>query len=252
MRCGYLRYKILRPENKSEGAGAEVMRLFPSSSMEHHDPFVLLDEFFVDPDTGFPTHRHAGFEALTYMLEGSFRHKDNLDNDSTVGDGGVQKFTAGSGIEHSEMPGSEEKAHGFQLWINLPKDKKDQEPSYQRIEAEEVLEIVEGNTRIRTVVGEGSPVELETPVLYKDMKLEKGGSTSIEFLEGYTGFLYVYRGEVILKGDDGEEVKVSEGRACFPYREERLSVGGTEKSSFIFVSGKPIGDEIELAGSIVK
>jgi len=99
---------VIKPTEKKEGAGAKVKRLFPSQEMKHLDPFVLLDEFFVDPSKGFPPHEHRGFEAITYMLDGGFRHKDDLGNDSTVYRGCVQKFTAGRGITHSEMPVGED------------------------------------------------------------------------------------------------------------------------------------------------
>lgn len=248
-------YDIIRPDKKSEGAGAVVKRVFPSSSIDHLDPFVLLDEFFVDPDAGFPMHRHAGFEALTYILQGSFTHKDTLGNDSTVGEGGVQKFTAGKGIEHSEMPGGDKKTHGFQLWINLPEDKKDVEPSYQKIEAERIPETVEERTRKKTIVGEDSPVNLETPMLYRDVSLARESQISLQFLEGYTGFLYVYEGEIIIEKsqrDLDEDVIVSKGEAYFPHGEKRFSVKCETDSSFISISGEPIGEEIELRGSVVR
>ncbi len=43
-------------------------------------------------------------------------------------------MTAGRGIMHAEMPVHEEgkpSPQGMQLWIDLPADKKDVEPSYQ-------------------------------------------------------------------------------------------------------------------------
>ncbi|MCX8153638.1 MAG: pirin family protein [Candidatus Bathyarchaeota archaeon] len=45
-----------------------------------------------------------GFEAITYMLEGGFHHIGNLGNDTVVLAGGLQKFTAGKGIVHAELP----------------------------------------------------------------------------------------------------------------------------------------------------
>ncbi|MFP3871741.1 MAG: pirin family protein [Candidatus Natronoplasma sp.] len=184
-----MKEKIFEPLTKKEGAGAEVRRIFPSTSLDHLDPFVLLDEFFVDADKGFPMHRHAGFEAVTYILEGSFRHKDDIGNDSVVGEGGVQKFTAGKGIKHSEMPVGEKGAHGFQLWVNLPKEKKEIEPNYQKVEAKKIPETKDGTTIIRTIIGEGSPVKIETPVVYQDVILEKGCFRSIDLLQNFQGLL---------------------------------------------------------------
>ncbi|MEF8832891.1 MAG: pirin family protein [Candidatus Thermoplasmatota archaeon] len=244
--------KLLRPEVKSEGAGAKVRRVFPSSDLEHYDPFVLLDEFFVDTEAGFPKHRHAGFEAVTYILEGGFRHKDNLGNDSSIKGGGVQRFTAGKGIEHSEMPVGDKESHGFQLWINLPKKLKKTEPSYQKVTAEEIPVKREGKTKIKTVIGEDSPVETNTPVLYQDVILKEACFTTVEFPENYRGFLYVYEGEITIdsKGDNKE--KISNNQAYFPEVEHRFSIRCNARSKFIVISGRPIEEEIKLQGSVVK
>ncbi len=244
--------KLVSPEVKSEGSGAKVRRLFPSSDIDHYDPFVLLDEFFVDPEAGFPSHRHAGFEAITYIIDGGFRHKDNMGNDSSINRGGVQRFTAGRGIEHSEMPVGEEKSHGFQLWVNLPKELKKTEPSYQKVAAKDIPVKREGKTEIKTIIGKDSPVETNTPVLYQDILLEGACFTSVEFTEDYRGFLYVYEGAITLDSRGSEKEKISEKQAYFPEGESRFSIQCDSRSKFIVISGKPIKEEIRLQGSIVK
>lgn len=119
----------------SEGDGVNVNRLFPvTRERMNFDPFVLWDNFNIGPDRGFPTHPHRGFEAITYMFSGSIEHKDNLGNHSTVTAGGAQRFTAGRGIEHSEMPDSDIMSNGIQLWINLAKDLKQIDPDYQQVD----------------------------------------------------------------------------------------------------------------------
>src|SRR5215470_4267256 len=65
-----------------EGAGFIVNRPFPSRTLRQFDPFLLLDEMGpmdVKPGEakGAPDHPHRGFETVTYMLSGSFRHKDS-------------------------------------------------------------------------------------------------------------------------------------------------------------------------------
>jgi redox-sensitive bicupin YhaK (pirin superfamily) len=54
------------------------------------------------------------------MLEGGFHHTDDLGNDSIVLAGGLQKFTAGRGIVHSELPGTKGLNRGLQLRVRLP------------------------------------------------------------------------------------------------------------------------------------
>ncbi|MHA2407879.1 MAG: pirin family protein, partial [Candidatus Ranarchaeia archaeon] len=57
-------------ETKNE-LGAQAKRLFPTPDFAYYDPFVLMDEFFVQKSTGSPPLPHRGFEAITYMIEGA-------------------------------------------------------------------------------------------------------------------------------------------------------------------------------------
>ncbi len=127
-----------------EGRGARVQRVFPTQLTGYQDPFVLLDDFAVAEPAGFPDHPHRGFEAFTYMIEGGFHHKDNLGNDSVVETGGTQRFTAGKGARHSEMPGSGGVNRGLQLWINLPRSLKKMEPEYEPIHGDDIPENGDG------------------------------------------------------------------------------------------------------------
>ena len=102
----HIRYQSVQTR---EGDNAEVRRLFPlPGRLMNYDPFVLWDDFTVRPGTGFPTHPHRGFEAVTYLFSGEMQHRDNLGNHSTVGPGGAQRFTAGKGIEHSTARNSQD------------------------------------------------------------------------------------------------------------------------------------------------
>jgi redox-sensitive bicupin YhaK (pirin superfamily) len=158
-----------------EGAGARVKRVFPTSQLSHFDPFVLLDEFLVEPPAGFPPHPHRGFEAITYMLEGGFHHTDDLGNDSIILAGGLQKFTAGRGIVHSELPGTRGLNRGLQLWIRLPSKLGSVKPDYQQIESRSVPEREMDGLRIRVIAGENSPVKMYTKIIYLDViSLQKG------------------------------------------------------------------------------
>ena len=114
-----------------EGRGATVRRIFPGPDIRHLDPFVLLDDFGVRRPAGFPMHPHRGFEAFTYMIEGAFFHKDNLGNESEIFAGGTQRFTSGKGAWHSEMPSTDGRNRGLQLWVNLPRRLKPMPPDYE-------------------------------------------------------------------------------------------------------------------------
>ena len=113
-----------------EGAGVSLDRVFGFTEPEKFDPFLLLDDFRNDdPEfykAGFPWHPHRGIETITYVLEGTVEHKDSLGNTGLLSGGDVQWMTAGSGIMHQEMPQGNQRGqmHGFQLWANLPSEKK--------------------------------------------------------------------------------------------------------------------------------
>jgi redox-sensitive bicupin YhaK (pirin superfamily) len=229
-----------------EGSGVRVRRLFPSSGIKYLDPFVLLDEFFVEPTTGFPPHPHRGFEALTYMIEGSFRHKDNLGNDTEVFPGGVQKFTAGKGLYHSEMPGEGPLNHGFQLWINLPKSLKEMEPSYEQFDPERLPENGGEGIRVRTLVGDSSPVKLNTNVIFKDVHLEAGHTYTADHPDGLAGFIYLYGGRLAVEGSS-----IKPGEAILLNGDGGLEVKGEEQSRLILLAGEPHGEPIRQLGPFV-
>lgn len=230
----------------TEGDGARVKRLFPNSSQKHFDPFVMMDEFFVTPPAGFPPHPHRGFEAVTYMLDGAFNHKDNLGNNSTVSAGGAQRFNAGSGIVHSEMPGSDEVSHGIQLWINLEKDKKKMDASYQEINASEIPEERKKGKVIRHIIGNGSPVTLQTEVIYQDVQLEAGVKHNLTFPQDYQSMIYCIEGKV--RDTNGQYLAPGE---AFVLKGSSMTLESEKKSRFIVLSGKPHNQPIRQRGSYV-
>ena len=126
--------EVLAARPTLEGAGVRLRRAFGSAEVPRFDPFLMLDDFrsAVPEDylAGFPWHPHRGMETVTYMLEGVVEHGDSMGHRGTVGAGGVQWMTAGSGIVHQEMPRPVDgRMGGFQLWVNLPAAAEDDGPA---------------------------------------------------------------------------------------------------------------------------
>jgi redox-sensitive bicupin YhaK (pirin superfamily) len=229
-----------------EGAGARVQRLFPVAGCRNHDPFVLWDHFEISPGSGFPDHPHRGFEAITYLFEGAMEHADNLGNRSTVGPGGAQRFTAGRGIVHSEMPGSEGKTQGIQLWINLPLRLKTLPPAYQAVVAPDLPEQRWQGGRKRIIVGQGSPLSLHTPVEYFELALEAGASYSWTAPDASRGLVYVVEGELTLNGQH-----VACAAAAQMEHAVTLEMGTDTGCRIMVCFGQPHGEPIYQHGPFV-
>ena len=229
-----------------EGDGVDVKRLFPLNGFMNFDPFVLWDHFEIGPGRGFPDHPHRGFEAITYMFKGGMNHKDNLGNESFVTAGGAQRFTAGKGIVHSEMPDEKDNSNGIQLWINLPKKLKQMPPSYQQVNDDEFpVQTIPGG-RVKVIVGEGSPLVLNTQVSYFHINLEKQAEYSLSFDKKTKVIVYLMNGELDINSN-----KLKQDQALFIEEEGNINVISRDKSEFMLCLGLPHNEPIRQYGPFV-
>jgi redox-sensitive bicupin YhaK (pirin superfamily) len=252
-----------------EGEGFVVNRPFPTRSLDHFDPFLLLDQMGpadLGPGEakGAPDHPHRGFETVTYMLEGRMEHKDSAGNAGAIGPGDVQWMTAGAGVVHSEMPGTDlrEKGgrmHGFQLWVNLPKRDKMMSPRYQEIPAARIpaAKSDDGRVAVRVIAGEAlgakAVIETRTPIQYLHFTLQPGARTIQRVPRDYNAFAYVIEGAATLGRDerpasrrqmvtfanDGDEVSI----AASPTSEQPLDV--------LVIAGVPLREPVARYGPFV-
>lgn len=229
-----------------EGDGVEVKRLFPLHGFMNFDPFVLWDHFNIGPGHGFPDHPHRGFEAITYMFNGGMNHKDNLGNESFVTRGGAQRFTAGRGMVHSEMPADSGESNGIQLWINLPKELKQIDPAYQQVDAAEfpLHEFSGGQAKI--LVGPGSPLLLKTGVIYQHVKLEKDAQYELQLTAGMRGIVYLLHGAL-----DVNQEPLMPDQALFIEQQTALKFNAAEAAEFMVCMGVPHGEPIRQHGPYV-
>ena len=165
--------RVVPAQQLTEGAGFIVHRPFPVAGIPAFDPFLLIDEmgpvdYAPGAAVGAPDHPHRGFETVTYIIEGAMQHEDSYGHRGVIRSGDVQWMTAGAGVIHSEMPTEEimrsgGRMHGFQIWVNLPRDKKMMQPRYQEYPASALPVVNEPGRWARIIAGEFDEVQTAPP-----------------------------------------------------------------------------------------
>ena len=251
--------KIVKALNASDGAGVKLKRSIGTPEADYIDPFLMLDEFGSenkdDYIAGFPPHPHRGIETVTYMLKGKFEHQDSTGAKGIMSSGDVQWMKTGRGIIHSEMPAmSDGKLLGFQLWINMPSKLKMNKPEYLYINSNE-LGIHKDNEKIVKVIAgkykkaEGPEKNHNIDPVYFHIVLNQGKEFTCKVPEGHNSFIYLLKGE--LKIGEKDHSKTSNSNLILLERGNKLMVKANEKTEFLYIAGKPIGEPIARGGPFV-
>jgi redox-sensitive bicupin YhaK (pirin superfamily) len=251
--------EIIEPQLVIEGAGVLLRRSISPQVGNRFDPFLLFDHFaFNDPVEGpirgFPMHPHRGIETVTYMLEGSVRHRDSLGNSGLIGAQDVQWMTAGGGILHEEMPqrGPAGNIYGFQLWVNLPAALKMTRPRYQEVDAATIPAAAGRGWQARVVAGEvagtqGPVKEIAASPLYIEVTLEAGAEFAQAIPAGHTALAYVFEGSLSVGETPVDAVRM----LAFADGERVHARAGQGGARFLLISGAPFGEPIVPYGPFV-
>jgi redox-sensitive bicupin YhaK (pirin superfamily) len=205
---------VTRAPSGFEGEGFPVRRAFAGVDLSDLDPFIHLDqmgevEYAPGEPKGTPWHPHRGFETVTYMIDGIMEHSDSNGGGGSITDGDTQWMTAGAGILHIETPPEHLVAsgglfHGFQLWVNLPREKKLADPRYQDLRADAValLSSPDGGALLRLIAGDlaghTGPGTTYTPMTQIHATLSPGAGLSLPWRADFNGLLYVLNGDGVV------------------------------------------------------
>jgi quercetin 2,3-dioxygenase len=257
--------KVLSSHRQLEGAGFIVRRPLPAPGLSALDPFLLIDEmgpieYKPGEAVGAPDHPHRGFETVTYMLEGEVLHEDSAGHKGTIKPGGVQWMTAGGGIIHSETPSPAVleqggRAHGFQIWVNLPARLKMTRPRYQELDAEQIptASSRDGLAKVKVIAGEAlgvrAAIATHTPIVYQDWSLEPGADVSVALDAAQRVLVYVFQGSALV-GDSGRRVEDGQLAVLGAGDTVRLR-GGLENGRLLLLAGVPLGEPVARYGPFV-
>ena len=133
----------------------------------------VLNEDIVAPGQGFGMHPHRDMEILTWILDGSLEHRDNMGTSAVIRPGELQHMTAGTGVMHSEFnPSPKAPVHLLQIWI-VP-ERKGLKPEYEQL----AFSDAELRGKFHLVAGPKAPVTIRQDANLYIARLDAGTEAS--------------------------------------------------------------------------
>lgn len=174
-------------------------------------PIISYDHMYDKLPNGYPDHPHRGFQTVSYYVSGSNLHEDDLGYKEVIESEDVHLQTMGKGCVHSEMPTSfENLTIGFQLWVDLPKEKKLMDPNFINFKKEKIPEFKAEGIVARVLSGEvalqkqkfNGVAKLEAPeFFYLDIRMEANKNLSISLPSEVNGLVFTYEGDIYANGE---------------------------------------------------
>jgi redox-sensitive bicupin YhaK (pirin superfamily) len=222
---------------EGDGISPFLLLAHHTHSFTPFDPIRALTTFIL-PE-GFPAHPHSGFDTVTYCIDGGLCHRDSEGIQMKYGNGDVQWMRAGRGVIHEEMWDNSKHSRGhnkieiFQLWVNLPKKRKLDDPAVSVLKSSEIpiwvgssgerIRLISGNlfektaSSIPLLIGPGTSIAASPiNIMHATIPLRKSLSLSIPL--GCSAMVYLRRGS--LETDNG---KATMGD-CIYYRKPDIAL----------------------------
>ena len=176
----------------------------------------------------WPLHPHRDVEGLTYVVEGSFGHQDNVGGPfGPLPAGSVQRMTLGSGALHSELNASKTEPMRFiQIWI-LP-DTPGLPPQVEQ----RVFTKADRTNRLLKVIGPegGDAVTMHQDASVHVAALDAGVEVTHPIGPGHGAYAYLISGACLF-----DDQPVATGDAAKVTDQPELRIRATEASELILV-----------------
>jgi redox-sensitive bicupin YhaK (pirin superfamily) len=189
------------PEPGFIGEGHTAVTVVDGKEFERNDPFIALMDDRIDLEPGREAggaHPHAGFETVTFVVEGKLRDRD----EGMLETGDVLWMTAGSGVIHNENVVPQGKSRILQLWLTLPQSARWTAPRFEHIARNAAPVRHEPGVEARVYSGSSGSIAATThnyvPVTLIDLRLHPHARFEQQLPDSYNGFLYVLGGDVFV------------------------------------------------------
>ncbi|MBT2404022.1 MULTISPECIES: pirin family protein [unclassified Streptomyces] len=254
-----------------EGEGFPVRRAFAGINYQYLDPFIMMDQmgevdYGAGEPKGTPWHPHRGFETVTYIIDGTFIHRDSHGGGGVITNGDTQWMTAGSGLLHIETPPEELVMsgglfHGLQLWVNLPAQDKMIAPKYQDIRGGTVklLASQDGGALIRLIAGDvaghDGPGATHTPITMIHATVNPGAEVTLPWRPDFNALAYGLAGSGTAGAERrpfkmGQSVVFGDGDTL-TIRADASQDSRSENFEVVLLGGLPIREPMAHYGPFV-
>lgn len=237
------------------GAGHTARPLL-MGNFTHTDPFIALMDDDLDKKDHSPAggpHPHAGFETVSLLVDGEI-----VEMLESMKKGDFQIMTAGSGIVHTETINAPTKGRLFQLWLDLPKERRWTTPRLQILPSEHVPVSEENGIQLRlysgSLAGLSSPIENYVPLIVAEITMAPGLTTTLDIPANFNAFLVALSGSVAI-GEEGQQL-VKDDVGWLDYfdvdmQSQLILKSGTEGSRLVLYAAKPVREQIVSHGPFI-
>ena len=244
--------KLIIEERAANIGNFMVGRLLPFRQKRMVGPFIFIDhmgpvKMSEKDNLDVAMHPHIGISTLTFLFEGAIIHRDSIGTEIEITPGAVNWMTAGKGAVHTErtperLRKSTKKLHGLQIWVALPLEEEQCEPSFAHVSADEIPSWKEGAVEFKLIAGKAfgkqSPVPVYSPLFFIEIKSSETQTITIgDHLFGESA-LY------ILEGSITSEEHTYESKQLLVAKDSTLCSFEIAANSTIYIfGGEPFNEE---------
>lgn len=242
---------IIRQRTASIGSFM-VGRILPYRLKRLVGPFIYIDHMGPVKLNGQQNldvlpHPHIGLSTLTYLFEGAIMHRDSMGFVREIQPGAVNWMNAGKGVVHSErtpdyLRNTAKSLHGLQIWVALPKELEQTEPSFTHIAAAEIPSWKLNDVIFKLIAGEAfgkkSPVPVFSRLYFIEIKSLTTQKINLDNgLYGECG-LYILEGNVTNDENTYTRGQMLVVRDCVGFEFEMAA-----KTTICLFGGEPFPEE---------
>ncbi|XLS29793.1 pirin family protein [Flavobacteriaceae bacterium M23B6Z8] len=237
-----------------------VGRLLPFRKKRMVGPFVFIDHMGPTEITtnylDIGQHPHIGLSTLTYLFEGEIMHRDSIGSLQKITPGSVNFMTAGKGVVHTERTPSELRnggshtVHGFQIWIALPKEKEDMEPTFQHVNATDLPIWKNDGIQFKLIAGKAyhteSPLTVFSDLFLLELKAEENTQLDLRGkVSGEIG-ICVVDGSITACNED-----IAAGNLLVTKEKDQCKLNIHKDTHLLIFGGKPFEEERHIFWNFV-